>query len=607
MSFSFESLVKVKKGRSSPLRESAAKRKESDTSGVKSRYWFYGMGDGVPPTSHVAPKVPVTKEAADAPAEDDSLTPDDQALQIITKNPGISAATLLNTLKGLGFKIVDTRGDVKPPPEGTDSEDDNEETRKEADSATAFSQVTRGDQPNKKESDAGTAGQLRFRESVRFTVIESARDDGIGPTKFKVVLLQEGLGNFKDRYYYTREALQSAIPIFEGKKMYADHPDAFEEKTRPERSVRDIIGHYENCKVEESSDGRAQLVAEANLIPSEPYRWARSLITEAAKYNEKFPDKDFVGLSINAGGDSEEVQLSKFMSETDIPKSIMPKLEKAIAQGARTIRPVRAFKDAKSCDLVTEPGAGGKVLEMLEKEKAMSKETKNKNRESDPSKDGGGADGKGGGDADQAKDGELIKAMLKKHAGVDNPDEEAMKMAKDMYEACVGGGMKKEEAAESVGHSMKVAKILGDKKAKEAEEAGKAGDANVASEATDGDADDKKKESDQKDAEGKQQMKETIISLQAKVARLEESNKKVELVEYLDGVLEKSKLPFSATDKLRESIGDLKSKEQIDRDLKIFTEAYNANGVAGKRTITTEKIRESNRGSSKIDLSDCKK
>jgi hypothetical protein len=68
--------------------------------------------------------------------------------------------------------------------------------------------------------------------------------------RFRVALIQEGLGNLRDGFYYTKQALESAVPAFEGKKAYADHPSRSEESDRPERSVRDIVGHYENLKLE---------------------------------------------------------------------------------------------------------------------------------------------------------------------------------------------------------------------------------------------------------------------------------------------------------------------------------------------------------------------
>ena len=93
----------------------------------------------------------------------------------------------------------------------------------------------------------------------------------------------------------------------------------------------------------------------------------------AVEYAKKFPDKEFVGLSINASGDSGEMSLDEFLKETKVPDSVLPKLMKAKEQGAQTIRPVTAISEAVSCDMVTEAGAGGKILDMIEKEKSHGK------------------------------------------------------------------------------------------------------------------------------------------------------------------------------------------------------------------------------------------
>jgi len=227
--------------------------------------------------------------------------------------------------------------------------------------------ATQMDAADKKESNA-----VRVNYTVRDSrFLEASRDDGVGPTKFKVALIQEGLGNLRDCYYYTREALENAASTaaFEGKKCYADHPSASEEQDRPERSVRDIIGHFENVHIEEADDGSAKLVADLVMLPAQAFEWSRTLVASAIRFSKKYPDRELVGLSINASGDASPVPIEDFMQNSALPESAKPKLIKAKEMGVTQVRVVSGIKDAISVDLVTEPGCKGKIEEFIEGEK----------------------------------------------------------------------------------------------------------------------------------------------------------------------------------------------------------------------------------------------
>lgn len=223
--------------------------------------------------------------------------------------------------------------------------------------------ATQMDAADKKESQSYTVKDSHF--------IEASRDDGVGPTKFKVALIQEGLGNLRDCYYYTRQALENAAATaaFEGKKCYADHPSMSEEQDRPERSVRDIIGHFENVHIEEAQDGSAKLVADLVMLPAQAFEWARTLVASAIRYAEKYPDRELVGLSINASGDAAPVAIEDFMKNSALPESAKPKLIKAKEMGVTQVRVVSGIRDAISVDLVTEPGCKGKIEAFIEGEK----------------------------------------------------------------------------------------------------------------------------------------------------------------------------------------------------------------------------------------------
>lgn len=267
----------------------------------------------------------------------------DQVQALLNENPEISGATLLNLLKAKGFT-------VSAPAT----------VAKETDSASANLPSLR---PQEKKT-VSLKSVCNFRES-------SYRDNGIGATRYRVKLINEGLGNFGNAFYYPKEALANAVAMFEGKKCFANHPSLTDEQNRPERDVREIIGHFENVALEEDSDGRAFLAADCCLMPDQQYEWARGLFRQTVEYSKKYPDKDLVGLSINANGDAEEVALDEFLKENRVPKSAQHKLVQAKEQGIDRIRVVSRITDAMSCDLVTEAGAGGKIVKLIEGEKVQ--------------------------------------------------------------------------------------------------------------------------------------------------------------------------------------------------------------------------------------------
>ncbi len=210
------------------------------------------------------------------------------------------------------------------------------------------------------------------RESIkidtewRFRMLESdvvtIQTSSTLPSRFKVVLIKEGLGNLGTCYFYTAAALSSATGLFEGVKCYANHPKSSEEIERPERDVRDVIGHFENVAVVRNSQGQMQLEADLVVLPGSAYDWVRSQIVHSIDYAKRFPDRDFVGLSINCSGDSE-------LTDPKLLKSLSPpvreKLDSAMAQGMTAVRVVSILTDAVSCDLVTEAGAGGRIIRSL--------------------------------------------------------------------------------------------------------------------------------------------------------------------------------------------------------------------------------------------------
>lgn len=165
---------------------------------------------------------------------------------------------------------------------------------------------------------------------------------------FRVVLITEGLGNRANMNYYGQEAIQSAPAVFEGKCCYIDHPSRSEESDRPERSAWHKVGYFKGIHVE-PVNGKLGVVGELHLDMSESGRFAAAKLSTALHYQKEFPgsEEQYVGLSVNADGQTE-------------PRDI-------VVEGQQEqVNYVLTFTEAASCDLVTVPARGGKVLALVE-------------------------------------------------------------------------------------------------------------------------------------------------------------------------------------------------------------------------------------------------
>ena len=140
-----------------------------------------------------------------------------------------------------------------------------------------------------------------------------------------VIVIKPGFNATEDRYY-PAEMLKRDYGIFEGQKMYADHPTEEEDQARPERSIKDWVATLTSVSVDESGvvTGIAEIV--------EPW-----LMTKLASLRDKDMLSD-MGISINAVGSASKGTIDG--KETQV-------IEKLVA--------------ARSVDFVTEPGAGGIV------------------------------------------------------------------------------------------------------------------------------------------------------------------------------------------------------------------------------------------------------
>lgn len=469
--------------------------------------------------------------------------------------------------------------------------------------------------------------------------------------RFRVVLLSEGMGNFEDAYYYTRQAIESCPPIFEGKKLFIDHPSAFEEETLPERSVTDIGGYFENCGVGTGDGGEATLEADLVTVESPAIVPIRALMLESLEFSKTHPDQDLVGLSINAGGQFDTMPIDQFMRTAQIPSGCMAKLQEAVAKGIQLIRPVSQMTAAKSCDLVTEAGAGGRISQLLERKRehmakekgkeADAKESKEK-KEAGHKEDGAGAppdkdgsaDGQTGDQPGADQDEELIKSMMKKYLG-DGFTQEDMQMAREAVANAKEMGMDEDEAMKCAGYNFKMAKHMQAKggatppppTAKN--DTPPAGGGAPAQESADGNgfsvhaksgpAASKVPSSEQKESKEGEEAKnkesarsgasKREIELSAENARLKGELEEINLEKFIDQTLRESKLPMRATKSFRECLKGIKTQKEVTEKFTVFQEAWRARGGEADDMpgfyITPEKtgaLKESGR----LDFSDCK-
>ena len=186
-----------------------------------------------------------------------------------------------------------------------------------------------------------------LRQAVTLRSVLREQDLSAAQTKgvYRVILLREGPGNPRDKHYYTAAAIQQGVDIFNNLPCYADHPDSVEEEARPERSVRDMVGWFENVTTEQDEvRDNLMMVGDLVTIPGKATDWVRSLLDGALLKKERNPQgPDLVGLSINATGVTTPMEV-----------------------GDEDWNAVTEFVEAKSCDLVTQAGAGGKIVALKE-------------------------------------------------------------------------------------------------------------------------------------------------------------------------------------------------------------------------------------------------
>lgn len=191
-----------------------------------------------------------------------------------------------------------------------------------------------------------------------YTTFKEASTDDKGKKKFSVIIIKQGLGNLRDKNYYSADAIKTGESVYEGKKCYYDHPTETQEKEQPGRSVKDIVGHFENVKSVKNKDGLMELQADFIPIQGESRLGAIEMFEHAVQYSKKYPDKNFIGLSINGDGEGLTLSYDDFINQV---KPSQQELEKIKEIKGQEINLITRLLDAVSADVVTEPGAGGGI------------------------------------------------------------------------------------------------------------------------------------------------------------------------------------------------------------------------------------------------------
>lgn len=191
--------------------------------------------------------------------------------------------------------------------------------------------------------------------SRRFTHIMPLREaPGVPVDKAKrtarVIIITEGLGNLRDRNFYTDQAVKSCVEIFNGRQFYIDHPSAHEEDDRPERSIRDLAGYFFDTSLgsvrdPDTGEELSACFASLRFDESASGQFALDKVATALEYQQRFPNsKDvYAGISINGGGVSHAGTIR-----------------------GMSVNVVTEIQEAFSADIVTKPARGGRFLSWVQ-------------------------------------------------------------------------------------------------------------------------------------------------------------------------------------------------------------------------------------------------
>jgi hypothetical protein len=404
-----------------------------------------------------------------------------------------------------------------------------------------------------------------------------------GAKKYPVIIISQGMGNLVDRNYYTAEAVQSGVQVYEGKKAYFDHPTPEDMEQRPGRSVRETCGHYENCRAEKDESGL--LVLKAFFVPEKGTGIADKL-DHAIEYKKKYPQSDYIGISINGDGEGFEMDYDEIKGET--------------------IHAITKLTNAVSADIVTEAGAKGRILT---ESKKLTKTRRGKMFEAFKKL----FRGLESNDTKLAE--EAVKDMLQEEKKEEGADKELAK-----HVAACKKEMKKEEGESEEKFEARV--IAAAKKEMEKAEK-KEESADKKHEEPDGDEKEKKEKEEKKEEASEafaklkkenEELKKEIEALKkegekkeadAKKSAEESAKIKIQLVakkrdELIDKVLAESGMRREITNLIRPVVEKCKTEEEIKDTAKRLAEAHSkaiesefySQSVGGFTEISTSESKE---------------
>jgi len=177
--------------------------------------------------------------------------------------------------------------------------------------------------------------EMEFNTGSVINISESDKSnaDNRAPLKMDIVVIEPGWGNPKDNHYYPAEVLRRDAHIFEGAKMYAtDH-------RQEEKSVRTEVAKVE--KIIKFSETGAPIARVKVWNPD---------FAEDIRNRDKMGELDTLKCSILAMGRAKKGKIDD--RDANIVEAILP--------STRT-----------NVDFVTNAGAGGHALQLVEMEKEV--------------------------------------------------------------------------------------------------------------------------------------------------------------------------------------------------------------------------------------------
>lgn len=155
---------------------------------------------------------------------------------------------------------------------------------------------------------------------------EATHDSSV--RKARVILIKSG--ESKNGNIYSGKCLREATALFDGLPIYPNHSDS-------KRKVEEKVGFYSD-PVFVGDDDNGEIHAIANILESEKKMW------DLIKEQHNHPKAKLCGFSISAFGKG------RVLSEAN----------------GKSKRIIDTIISANSTDIVSNPSAGGKVLELLE-------------------------------------------------------------------------------------------------------------------------------------------------------------------------------------------------------------------------------------------------